>query len=96
MRAERVVPLFVAVAVDLKQSKHYAYLKSSAMCSHQQQQFTHPESFFFPSILLGSAFGFAGAGRLYSGKDPFCMTRFTCDEGSNQHAASTSEPPATR
>lgn len=64
MRAERVVPLFVAVAV--KQSKHYAYLKSSAaMCSHQQQQqFTHPESFFFPSILLGSAFGFAGAGRL--------------------------------
>ena len=33
MRAERVVPLFVAVAV--KQSKHYAYLK-------KQQQFTHP------------------------------------------------------
>ena len=65
MRAERVVPLFVAVAV--KQSKHYAYmyLKSSAMCSHQQQQFTHPESFFFPSILLGSAFGFAGAGRIF-------------------------------
>jgi len=73
MRAERVVPLFVAVAV--KQSKHYAYLKSSAMCSHQQQ-FTHPESFFFPSILLGSAFGFAGADRLYSGEDPFLYDAF--------------------
>ena len=55
MRAERVVPLFVAVAV--KQSKHYAYLS--------EKQCTHPESFFFPSILLGSAFGFAGAGRLF-------------------------------
>ena len=55
MRAERVVPLFVAVAV--KQSKHYAYmyLKSSAMCSHQQQQFTHTSRKLFLSL---NTFGF--------------------------------------
>ena len=56
MRAECVVPLFVAVAV-----KNKVNIKLSVL------QFTHPESFFFPSIhvLLGSAFGFAGADRLF-------------------------------
>ena len=70
MRAERVVPLFVAVAV--KQSKHYAYLK-------KQQQFTHPgpKAFSFPQYFWVRRLGSQGQVVYIPVKTPFCMTRFT-------------------
>lgn len=67
MRAERVVPLFVAVHVDLavKQSKHYAYLKSSAAAAIHI-----PKAFSFPQYFCVRRLGSQGQ-VVYSGKDPF-------------------------
>ena len=80
MRAECVVPLFVAVAV--KQSKHYAYMYlksvSSAMCSHQRSSSNShiPKAFsLLPQYFWVRRLGSQGQ-VVYSGKDPFLYDAF--------------------